>query len=296
MNINVHTCFICGNRAIEFVKSNFDKYYICSTCKTSQLYHLPSAEELATLYNRFHLNVIEGGSYDWIEERMKADFPVKINLIKKIIGKPTFDLLDVGCGKGYFIKECINRHIDAIGIDVSASGIDYANNKLKVNAYQTDISKFAEQKENQNKYDVVTLWATIEHLPNPREVFSSIFKCLKPGGLFFLDTGLGNDRWEKYLCGYSQWYDAPQHLFVYSIQGLKFLLEKNGFAVARIDKNFERSYLRRMIKYLRHLYICISSFLVLRPVLGTKGFETMKKESKWPVGKLLQIIAKKPDE
>ncbi|MCZ7612742.1 MAG: class I SAM-dependent methyltransferase [Ignavibacteriaceae bacterium] len=202
-------------------------------------------------------------------------------------------LLDVGCGKGFFIESCVRNDINAEGIDVSKSGIDFAINKLKVKAFQTDIAEFVQQKENQNKYDVVTLWATIEHLLNPYQVIGSIFQCLKPGGLFFLDTGLGNDRWEKYLCGHSQWFDAPQHLFVYSIDGLKILLTKAGFKIIKINKNFERNYLRRIIKFMRHFVICFGSFVMLRPVLGKTGFEVMQKESKWPIGKLLQIIAKK---
>ncbi len=143
----------------------------------------------------------------------------------------TLKLLDVGCGKGFFIESCIKNKINAIGIDVSKSGVDYAVNILKVKAEQIDIVNFSKRIDNQNSYDVITLWATIEHLPNPQEVFNAIFTCLKPGGLFFLDTGLGNDRFEKFLSGHSQWFDAPQHLFVYSVEGLKILLGNAGFNI-----------------------------------------------------------------
>ena len=275
----LNKCFICRNDIARRCLSNQFTYYQCSNCFTSQIFPQPTSEILSAYYDSFHVSQEKGGSYDWIEDRMKEDFNKKVELVQDYYKKSNIKLLDVGCGKGFFLEQCIKDKIDAEGIDVSASGIDYAINKVKVKAYQTDISKFAEQKENQNKYDVLTLWATIEHLPNPREVFSSIFKCLKPGGLFFLDTGLGNDKWEKYLCGYSQSYHAPQHLFVYSVKGLSLLLKNAGFQILKIDENFERSYLRRIIKYIRHLYICIGSFLVFVPVLGRKGFEAMKKKS-----------------
>lgn len=294
--MNLGGCLICNGQLSKTIKSNFYQYYICTQCRSSQLIPFPSQKELDVFYNKFHLSDKEGGNYDWIEDRIESDFPKKIELVKKYTNSSAPKLLDVGCGKGFFIESCIKNKINAIGIDVSKSGVDYAVNILKVKAEQTDIVNFSKRIENHNSYDVITLWATIEHLLNPQEVISSIFHCLKPGGLFFLDTGLGNDRWEKYLCGYSQWYDAPQHLFVYSVEGLKLLLGNSGFNILKVDANFERSYLRRSIKYLRHLYICINSFLVLRPVIGRKGFQTMKKESKWPVGKLLQIIAKKSDE
>ena len=40
-------------------------------------------------------------------------------------------------------------------------------------------------------FDVVTFWATIEHLPDPGAMLRHIFDILKPGGRLFLDTGIG---------------------------------------------------------------------------------------------------------
>lgn len=293
MSNNINKCLICDGQLVKSVRSNLYQYYICNYCNTSQLIPFPSQEELDTLYNKFHLTDEEGGNYDWIEDRIKSDFPKKIELVKKNTNSTAPKLLDVGCGKGFFIEGCIKNKINAIGIDVSKSGVYYATNVLKVNAEQNDIVNFSKRIENHNSYDVITLWATIEHLPNPQDVFKAIYTCLKPGGLFFIDTGLGNDRFEKFLSGHSQWYDAPQHLFVYSVEGLKLLLRNSGFNILNLDKNFERNYLRRIIKFVRHLIICVGSFIILRPILGKKGFTAMQKESKWPIGKLLQITAKK---
>lgn len=291
MNNSNNNCKICNSKLIKTVKSNLYQYYKCSYCKTSQLNPFPSQEELEMLYHKFHLKDEEGGSYDWIEERIKTDFPKKIKLVINYTNNPSLKLLDVGCGKGFFIESCIKNKISAIGIDVSKSGVDYAANVLKVKAEQIDIVSFSKRIENQNNFDAITLWATIEHLPNPQEVFNAIHTCLKPGGLFFLDTGLGNDKFEKFLSGHSQWFDAPQHLFVFSVEGLEILLSNAGFNILTLDKNFERSYLRRVVKFIRHFLLCFGSFIILRPVLGKTGFNAMQAESKWPIGKLLQIIA-----
>lgn len=293
MNLSNYKCKICGGYLFKTVKSNFYQYYSCTNCFTSQLNPLPTQIELDTLYDKYHLSDEKGGSYDWVEDRMKADFPAKIKLVKHYTSKTKIKLLDVGCGKGFFVQACLKHNIDAIGIDISASGINYAKNILNIKAEQTDITNFSKRLENQNCFDVITLWATIEHLPNPIEVLNSIHSCLKPGGLLFLDTGLGNERFEKFLPGHSQWYDAPQHLFVYSVEGLKSLLNNAGFNIIKIDKNFERNFLRRIIKYIRHFILCFGSYLLLSPLIGRSGFAAMKKESKWPIGKLIQIIAKK---
>lgn len=293
MNNNFYKCILCNNAVSEAVKSNNYTYYICSFCKTAQLLPQPSKVELNKYYSMFHLSSNEGGNYDWVEQRMISDFISKVLIIKSFLSKSCQKLLDVGCGKGFFIKEAIAHGFDATGIDISESGINFAKNTLKLNVENISIEEYSKFESNQNKFDIVTLWATIEHVSDPFSLLSSINKCLKKNGYLFLDTGLGNDKIEKFLTGHSQWYDALQHLFVFSETGLKILLNKSGFEIISIDRNFERNKIRKYIRYLRHLYLSFISYLFLRPILGKSGFISMQKESKWPIGKLIQIVAKK---
>lgn len=293
MNMNSFNCLICGNIAFETVKSNNYNYYKCASCKTSQILPQPSSDILAAYYDRYHFPDDQGGNYDWIEERMKADFNAKINIIKSYTNSDNIQLLDVGCGKGFFVKAADSAGFTSMGIDISNSGISYAKDVLNVNAILTSIEELSNQEIYKEKFDVVTLWATIEHIPNPQILLKSINKCLKKNGLLFLDTGLGDSKLEKLLTGHSQWYDALQHLFVFSEKGLKILLENSEFGILKIDRNFERSRLRKVIRFIRHFYFSFISFLLLRPILGRAGFNAMQKESKWPIGKLIHIVAKK---
>lgn len=289
----MHFCLICNNKTDENVLSNNYIYYKCNYCKTSQILPQPSTTTLTEYYKKFHLDSSKGGNYDWIEERMIVDFDVKLKFIKSLTNSSKPKLLDVGCGKGFFIKKAGSFGFDAYGIDVSESGINYAKDILKVNAELKSIEEAAKNPLYIDRFDVITLLATIEHIPDPISLLLSINKCLKKEGLLFLDTGLGDVKIEKFLTGHSQWYDALQHLFVYSEAGLRILLEKTGFEIISIDRNFERSKIRRIIRYLRHFYLCFISYLFLRPILGKSGFISMQKESKWPIGKLIQIVAKK---
>ena len=150
-----------------------------------------------------------------------------------------------------------------------------------------------QHSNKENAFDVITFWATIEHIPNPLGTLKAIHKLLKPGGHLFLDTGLGDLLWERFLAGHSQWYDAPQHLFVYSQKGLTILLKKAGFAIKAVDTNWERNQLRKHIKSLRHSWLCLSSFIATRAVLGKGGFLKAKEGAKWPIGRLVSIVATK---
>lgn len=284
-------CYVCNGKCAKEVVHGAYIYWKCRECFTSQILPKPSESQLHDFYNKFHFSSESGGIYDVFEERMNADFQFKANLVIKHGTKSFPRVLDVGCGKGYFVHTLKENGIEAEGIDISQSAVTHATNVLGVKAKNGKINDYV--SEWRESYDVITLWATIEHLINPLEVIDDIYKCLKPGGILLCDTGLGDACCEKYLPGHSQWYDAPQHLFVFSRQGLLTLIENAGFKVLITDTNSERSLMRRFIKVLRHTLICLFGFVVLTPLLGRDGFFTMRENSKWPIGRLMMVVAQK---
>jgi SAM-dependent methyltransferase len=273
--MNNNLCFICNGNLKQGVISNGFNYYKCNKCFTSQILPQPSQDALEDYYSRYHQTDEQGGRYDWIERRMQNDFPAKIKLLKKLRKGTKATLLDVGCGKGFFVLKCNESGFDAKGIDLSASGIEYAETILDVNALRGKIEEYSNLDGYKESFDFITLLATIEHLPDPFTTLSSIYNCLKPGGVFLLDTGLGNDKFEKFLSGHSQWFDAPQHLFVFSQKGLEILLEKCGFKIFSLNKNFDRNIFRQYVRWLRHTTICISSYIFFRILLGKTGYKSM---------------------
>lgn len=284
-------CFVCSGVCEKEVMHGGYTYWRCSACFTSQVLPQPSPDELQDYYDRFHLDEQVGGVYDEVEERMKADFPAKVKMVFKYANIKSPRLLDVGCGKGFFLKAAIDANINAEGIDYSRSGVDFAVRKLGVKATAGTIEEH--QDEWCDAFDVVTFWATIEHLRDPEAVINAIGKCLKPGGILFCDTGLGNVYWEKFLLGHNQWYDAPQHLFVFSEQGLVRLLEKCGFNVMHVDRNYDRTFTRKIIRWVRHALVCVMGRIFLGQLMGKRGIKKMKEEAKWPVGRLISVVAQK---
>lgn len=290
MERSEQSCRFCDVSLEPTVRQGAFQYWSCAKCHTAHMLPQPSEEFLERFYAEFHER---HGAYSDFEDRMSLDFPAKTRLCRRLAGEGDARLLDVGCGKGYFLKEAQRAGFRAEGIDVSSSAIDFATDQLHVTAHLGIMSEDV-REQWRGKFDVVTLWATIEHVPNPRPLLLGILACLKDGGVLILDTGLGAAPWESVLAGYSQWFDAPQHLFVYSEQTLVGLLRDAGFSVERVDRNFERSLLRRLVKHARHAVVCVVSFALLRPGLGKTGFLRMRCETKWPIGRLISIIARKP--
>ena len=285
-------CYVCAGTCTKDVSFARYTYWKCSNCFTAQVLPQPSPASLESYYDLYHLSEEAGGVYDEVEDRMKADFPTKVKMAITHAKSKTPRLLDVGCGKGFFVRAALDANIQAEGIDLSRSGIEYAVKTLRVPATTGRIQDH-KMKGWKESFDVVTLWATIEHLSDPLSVIHAIHDCLKPGGILLCDTGLGHIVWEKFLPGHSQWYDAPQHLFVFSENGLVRLLEQAGFSIIHSDTNFERSVMRRWVRWLRHFLLCLAGWAFLGPLLGKRGLHNMRQGAKWPLGRLISIVAQK---
>jgi SAM-dependent methyltransferase len=259
----------------------------CSACRTAFVHPTPSDEELTRFYNTYHLGDDQGGTYDAVEARMQADFPAKVALVKSATGGNPGRVLDVGCGKGYFVKACRDAGIDAQGCDLSESGVAFAREKLGVPA---TAGLLRDLIPTLGQFDTATFWATIEHLPDPVGTLRDIHAVLKPGGRLLMDTGIGADWLDNLLPGCAQWYNPPEHLFVFSGAGLRKAVELSGFTVESHAQNFERSGLRRLMKNTRNALLATG----LRLAAGagrmkSSGF-TM---TRYPVGNLQSIVARK---
>lgn len=230
------------------------------------------------------------------EDRMAADFPAKARVVAHHLGWRPGNLggppriLDVGCGKGFFVRELSRFGFQVEGIDLSATAIKAGTEKWGISGLRVGRLEF--QEDWADRFDAVTAWATIEHTPDPRAFLKSISRCLKPGGYLFLDTGLAGDFIDRYAPGLIQWYDAPQHLFVFSRSGLEILLKESGFSIISCDTSFERTKTRRILKFLRNRLLAIASSFLFLFSLGPKAYGRMRMEAKLPFGSLIFIVAR----
>ena len=286
--MNVYfNCPICESGSTPLFYAGGHRMYRCINCSLAFVHPMPSEGFLIKFYSKFHRETTQGGYYDFIEERMKSDFSYKIRQIKSYLPEKNLRLIDVGSGKGFFVKRCNDAGIDAIGVDLSDTATKFAKSKLGVSAINGKIEDLSDRLE---PADVVTFWATIEHLRNPFDTLHAIKKVLAPGGLLFLDTGIGNDWLDKLLPGYVQWYDPPQHLHVHSKQSISILLEKCGFKVVKVDTLFERSAFRKYLRIMRGIVGGVS-LRIASEISRIKVAEPFEF-TRFPIGNLMQVVAR----
>ena len=105
---------------------------------------------------------------------------------KKIVHliPPDSEILDLGCGyNATFLKSVESIISYGVGMDIS---INRDINSHKIKLFQHDLNH--ELPISEDRFDVVTSLANLEHLNNPIKVFGEIYRVLKPGGFLFLTT------------------------------------------------------------------------------------------------------------
>lgn len=142
----------------------------------------------------------------------------------------TFDLkgkkiLEVGCGKGEFLKIWKGYDVHAVGIEYDQELVDRANREgMEVyKAYADDEST----KLPGAPYDAFVQFNFLEHQPYPNDMVKCIYNNLTEDGV-----GLVTVPSLEYILKYDGYYELiKDHIAYYSEESLKFLFQKNGFEI-----------------------------------------------------------------
>ena len=142
-------------------------------------------------------------------------------------------LLDVGCGDGRFL-DSIKKKFDVYGCDVSETGLKYARDVYGLNNLSLGGLKNINYKD---KFDVVTLWTSLEHVHNPLESLREINRLLKNNGVLVLSVPNSASLQFKLFKG--KWFhlDVPRHLFIFSMKSMERLCRESGFRIIRMFNN-----------------------------------------------------------
>lgn len=110
-------------------------------------------------------------------------------------------LLDVGCAAGFFLAEA-RAFYDVQGVELSAWSSAFARERLGLPVFTGTLQQAALPA---GRFDVVTMWDVIEHVPDPVPLLAEAARVLAPDGRLVLTTG----DWGS---AYAQRHGAAWHL------------------------------------------------------------------------------------
>ena len=165
----------------------------------------------------------------------------KLQLVMHYSGKKRGKILDYGAGTGAFLKTCADNKWEAYGIepDADARKVLLGRGSLEV---QDSISSFSTAHPDL-KFDCITLWHVLEHIPDLDGFFAFIERSLEPSGCLIIAVPNCNSFDAKHYAEHWAAYDVPRHLYHFTPATITKLLQGQNYrSVATLPMIFDSFY------------------------------------------------------
>jgi len=268
---NLRLCNLCESNNIS--PTNGDNHiYQCKNCGYVFYNPRPAWDEIVSFYSRID-------KYDsWLEELEARDrlWKRRLRLIKR--DKGSGSLLDVGTGIAQFLFFA-RDNFKVKGTEISQRAILIAKQKYDIDVSQGGI----EGIEFHSKFDVITLFHVLEHVPNPLSTIKRCKELLNNEGILIIAvpnnfisiksvvkrllSTLRIGRFRNYgrLGLPALALDGSQreiHLSHFTPSVLKGFLERNGFIVIR--NTLDPYYVAKGVKKVLHDLLYFSCLFLMR--------------------------------
>lgn len=147
----------------------------------------------------------------------------KIKLINRF-SNSSKTILDIGCGTGEFLTYAKKNNWETYGVEVNPIARHIAKEK-KINT--------TEKIENitETKFNTITLWHVLEHLPDLENQIKKIRTLLLDKGTLIIAVPNYKSYDAQYYKQYWAAYDTPRHLWHFSQKSISILFKKYNFTV-----------------------------------------------------------------
>ena len=239
------SCCICGSNSNRSVSRGYDYEYQttqqeftfvqCNNCGHLFLNPRPKITCADLIYPPNYYTLAGRHSAD--RSKIISFFKNKIILNRLSYFKPFFDkpmsLLEIGCGDCSLLLSLKAKfpHLICHGVDIRFSELHRrACRDIGIELIQGPIETV---DLPDNTYDLIIMNQLLEHLWYPEDVIAKIYRVLSKGGMVSIET-VDSSGYDRILFSRSFWggYYFPRHMNLFSDEGLRKLLEQNGFKIS----------------------------------------------------------------
>jgi len=209
-----------------FVKCKKCGLYYANPRRTESINKVKSNQTCSKLYDGKKVNL----------KGRKIQFNYYLEKIKKFKKQPG-NILDIGCYEGLFLYAAKKRGWNVKGVEPNIGAAKFAKDELKLDVKQCLLK---DAKFDDNLFDVVTLFACLEHVPNPSDILNQVRNIIKDDGLLILTVPvipfylpLIKSRWRMFI---------GDHYYFFTDVSMRKLLQKNDFEIIHKEftkKNFD---------------------------------------------------------
>lgn len=218
-------CFVCKLPGLVPIKK-FEHVYLvkCSHCGMIFSSEIPSKERLQNYYGLYLTSDV-----------MPAILVKRYNELLDQFEpyRKTNNILDFGCGNGFFLDEAKKRGWNVYGAEFDPRYVANCSRK-GIHTYQVPVTK---ADFGATEFDVITCIEVIEHLVDPSVEVNLFYELLREDGLLYITTPNFNALSLK-IAG-SDWsvVTFPEHLSYFTTDTLKYLCTRHHLEALSIESS-----------------------------------------------------------
>lgn len=209
----------------------------CEVCMLVFLNPAPSEGELTCLYPDSYYSYQSFKKKKWFKVFLK-----KLLFFNISTKDPTFSnpgrMLDIGSGSGSFMYAMREKGWETYGVEVNAAAAELGRKSAGLEIISGNLLDAAFPE---NHFDYIRLNHSFEHIVNPNEVLTEIYRILRPEGKVLIGVPNIDSLNAKIFKKYWWYLGTPVHPFNYSVNTLSTLLEKHHFFVESVKFNSDYS-------------------------------------------------------
>jgi 2-polyprenyl-3-methyl-5-hydroxy-6-metoxy-1,4-benzoquinol methylase len=236
--VHYTNCPVCGSADINPLLTVKDHsvskeefvVWQCSNCSLRFTQDVPDEVSIGKYYQSTdyisHSNTSKGLINKLYQRVRNYTLNQKANLI---IGQTVKRgrILDLGAGIGAFVNTMKQKGWEITGIEPDEGARLQAKKLFNIELKETN----ALSELSENSFDAITLWHVLEHVHQLHPYIERLKSILKPNGKIFiavpnyqsLDSSLYRSYWAAY--------DVPRHLYHFTPQAIRVLMEEHGLRV-----------------------------------------------------------------
>lgn len=215
-------CLLCDTAKLNPL-TGYEKDFLvqCKRCGFVFCKRIPTATELVKHYEQYsRANIISPITLKRYEQLLEKFEPYR----------KTNNIIDVGCGDGFFLQVAKQKGWNVYGTEFTEKAVEVCSAKgISMQQGPLDIANY-----NGIQFDVVTSFEVIEHINNPNEEIAKFNNLLRTGGIVYATTPNFNSISRSLLKGTWSVIEYPEHLSYYTATTIKKLFAKHGFKTLSI--------------------------------------------------------------
>lgn len=277
------SCPVCSGQVFESylevedhsVSHGTFKIVRCKKCNFLFTNPRPAQEKIASYYDseNYISHHDEGDSvlsevYNMVR---KLAVRSKLNLLKKNDTEVEKEILDIGCGTGFFLSSCKEQNWTITGTEPDHDARLAARKNTGSPIYES----IFDPEFHDRQFSSITMWHVLEHVHQLQETMTWIHHHLKPKGTLFIAVPNPQSYDAKLFGPYWAAYDVPRHLYHFTKETMEKLLQQFNFSIVDLKcMLFDSYYVSLLSNQYKYGKSKILNSILSGTLSNIKGFGT----------------------